>query len=411
MLESPLTLILAAAIFAYGLLSRKTADSALTAPMLFTLLGILLGPAVLDWAAPGIESRGVKLLAELSLALILFTDASQIQRSHLVKFEILPLRLLAVGLPLTMIAGTLVAYSLFSSGWLLAALLAIMLTPTDAALARSVFSRQDIDESLRHSISVESGLNDGLALPVLLFVLALLVAGQHGQPAGVDHMHWLLFVAQQFVIGTLWGLFTGRAGGWLSETAARRQWMTRLYQRLSAPALALVAYSGAEVLGGNGFIAAFLAGLFLSARHTRVMGRLKKFGEAEGQLLSLLIFFFFGLIFVPDALPAISLHSVIYALLSLTLIRMVPVFISLTGSGLPFRARMFLAWSGPRGIASVLYLLLVMEQLGFTRAADREFFATTVLTILLSIFLHGISARLFHNIHLDKAPPKNRQEP
>lgn len=396
MLESPLTLILACGIFLYGLLSRKTEQAAFTAPMMFTTLGILLGPAALDWVAPEISGKGLMLLAELSLALILFTDASQIERSHLLRFEILPVRLLAIGLPLTMALGCVIAHSLFASGWLMAALLAIMLAPTDAALAQSIFNKQDIAESLRHSITVESGLNDGLALPVLLFVMAMLASTQQGRE--IDQLHWLVFISGQFLVGTVWGFLTGRVGGWLSETAAQRQWMSPLYQRLSAPALALVAYSGAELLHGNGFIAAFLAGLFLQSHHTRVIERLKTFGEAEGQLLSLLIFFFFGMIFVPDALSAITLKSVIYAVLSLTVIRIVPVLIALTGSGLRYRARFFLAWFGPRGIASILYLLLVMDQLGFTNPDDQEFFATTVLTVLLSIYLHGLSSRFFRRL-------------
>ncbi|WP_430459673.1 cation:proton antiporter [Thalassolituus sp. LLYu03] len=398
MLESPLALLLAAAVFIYGLLSRKTEQAAFTAPMLFTTLGIVVGPAGLNWLTLEISGDGLRLLAELSLALILFTDASQIERSHLLKFEILPIRLLAVGLPLTMALGALLAHSLFAGGWLLATLLAIILAPTDAALAQAVFNKKDIAERLRHSITVESGLNDGIALPVLLFVLALLAGSHQGDSGNIDHLHWLVFISGQFLIGSVWGLLTGRAGGWLSETAARQQWMTPLYQRLSAPALALIAYSGAESLHGNGFIAAFLAGLFLQSHHTRVIERLKEFGEAEGQLLSLLIFFFFGLIFVPDALTSISLNALLYALLSLTLIRIIPVLIALTGSGLPLKARLFLAWFGPRGIASILYLLLVMDQLGFTQPQFHELFTTAVLTVLISVYLHGLSSRFFHRL-------------
>lgn len=403
MLAEPLALLIAAAVFAYALFSRKTEQVALTAPTMFTALGILLGPAWLDWVTAEIDGKGLMVLAEFTLALILFVDASQIERAHLVRFEVLPIRLLAIGLPLTMAAGTLVAYPLFSGGWLLAALLAIMLTPTDAALAQSIFNKKDIDESLRHSITVESGLNDGIALPVLLFVMALLASNT---ATDVDHLHWLLFISKQFVIGIICGIATGRIGGLLTETAARRQWMTASFQRLSAPALALLAYSGAEILGGNGFIAVFLAGLFLQSHHTLVLQRLKEFGEAEGQLLSLTMFFLFGLIFVPDALPHITLNSWIYALLSLTVIRMIPVFISLAGSGLPWRARMFLAWFGPRGIASILYLLLVSEQLGFgsSNPDHAELFATTVLTVLLSIFIHGISARFFTRLSVNNKP-------
>ncbi|MAD45278.1 MAG: hypothetical protein CMI02_17525 [Oceanospirillaceae bacterium] len=398
MLNTPLALILAGAVFSYALLSRWTEEKAFTAPMLFTALGILVGPLGLNLADFNHEGHNLMLLAEVCLALILFTDASQIKLSHLVKFEILPVRLLAIGLPLTIVFGTLVSQAMFASGWLMAMLLAIILTPTDAALAQSIFGRKDIDESLRHSITVESGLNDGIALPILLFVLALFVGLNQQGGNDVDHWYWLLFISEQFLIGTLWGVISGRAGGWLVHFAYSHQLITPMYQRLAAIALALLAYSGAEALNGNGFIAAFVAGLLMQSGYKKVQSRLKEFNEAEGQLLSLLVFFFFGMIFVPGALADISLKSLIFALFALTLMRILPVFISLTGSGLPFQARLFLSWFGPRGIASIIYLLLVSEQIGLDADSHKELFATTVLTILLSIFMHGISARFFHNL-------------
>ena len=403
MLDTPMALILAGAVFTYALLSRWTEQQAFTAPMLFTALGILVGPLVFNIANFDDDGHNLMFLAEVCLAIILFTDASQIKLSHLVKFEILPMRLLAVGLPLTIVVGTLAAQALFASGWLLALLMAIMLTPTDAALAQSIFGRKDIDESLRHSITVESGLNDGIALPILLFALALFISLQ--QPdASVDHWYWLAFIGEQFVIGALWGFLSGRGGGWLVHIACRYQLVTPMYQRLAAIALALLAYSGAEALNGNGFIAAFVAGLLMRPGYKRVQERIKEFSEAEGQLLSLLVFFFFSLIFVTDALPDVTVKSLIYAPFALTLMRIIPVLISLTGSGLPLRARLFLSWFGPRGIASIIYLLLVVEQTGMASPAVRELFATTVLTILLSIFIHGISARFFHNLRVPGKP-------
>lgn len=402
-----LTLLIALAIFMYGLTSRKNEQLALTPAMLFTSLGIVLGMSLSggdhsSFALP-LDNHSLQLLSELTLALVLFTDASRIERSHLLKFEILPIRLLAIGLPLTVLAGTAIAWWLFpfagsGESILMALLLALLLAPTDAALSQNVLSRPTIKESLRHSLTVESGLNDGLILPVLLFTLALLTASMNGASADINHWRWLGFIGQQFTLAILVGIFVGLVGGWLVERAVQRAWMTPLYQRLTAPALALLAYSGAEVLGGNGFIAVFLAGLFLRAHHTKVRQRLKEFGEAEGQLLSLLVFVFFGLWFVPAALPHINLLSVLYALLSLTLIRAIPVLIALTGSGLPMRAKLFLAWYGPRGIASILYLLLVSTQLDIAHTPQyQEFFATVVLTILGSIFLHGASARLLIN--------------
>lgn len=398
-----LTLLIALAIFIYGLTSRKNEQLAITPAMLFTGLGIVLSSGGNAAFVLPVDNHSLQLLSELTLALVLFTDASRIERSHLLQFEILPIRLLVIGLPLTVIAGALVAWWLFpfasqTEGILMALLLALLLAPTDAALSQNVLSRPTIKESLRHSLTVESGLNDGVVLPVLLFVLALLLAGINGNTDGINHLQWLEFIGLQFTLAILVGLFTGRVGGWLVEQAVQRAWMTSMYQRLTATALALLAYSGAEVLGGNGFIAVFLAGLFLRAHHTKVRQRLKEFGEAEGQLLSLLVFVLFGLWFVPAALPHISLLSLLYALLSLTLIRAIPVLIALTGSGLTMRARLFLAWYGPRGIASILYLLLVSTQLDIANTPEyQEFFATVVLTILGSIFLHGASARLLTN--------------
>jgi sodium/hydrogen antiporter len=316
---------------------------------------------------------------------------------------VLPIRLLAIGLPLTMVVGAVLAASVLGLSWLSAAWIAIMLAPTDAALAQAIFGNQSIPERLRHSITVESGLNDGLALPVLLFLLALMQAGDY---AFLDSLEWPVFVVQQFVVGTLAGLAVGRYGGRLIQYACDKHWMQPLYQRLSSLSLALLAYSGAEVLGGNGFIAAFLAGLFLEAQRAVVIQRLREFGEAEGTLLSLLVFFLFGLIFVPEAWPLLQWQHLLYALLSLTVVRMLPVFVALLGSGLSMRAQFFLAWFGPRGIASVLYLLLAIEQMGYASRIPeyKTVFATTVLTVLLSIFLHGLSPHFWPAIPEEKTP-------
>jgi NhaP-type Na+/H+ or K+/H+ antiporter len=394
MLDTPLALIVALALFAFGLWSRWVEERAITAPMLFVSLGVMTGPLLLDWSAPGIDAEGLKTIAELTLALILFTDASQINRSHLAKFENLPLRLLAIGLPLTIAAGMLVALGLFDISWSTALLLAIILAPTDAALAQTVFGEKSISESLRHSITVESGLNDGLALPVLLMTIAVIGAGGI---LAVDHLHWLSFFLQQILLGAVTGILIGRVGGFLIQRASARQSMDPVFQRLASLALALLTYTSAEHLGGNGFISAFMAGLFLQSHQTVVISRLKEFGEAEGQLLSLIMFFLFGLIYVPGALQHASLPVVIYALLSLTLIRIVPVFLCLAGTGLRLRDKAFLAWFGPRGIASILYLLLAIDTLGFREQTEYYdvLFSTSVLTVFLSVFLHGFSVPLW----------------
>ncbi len=390
MSNDPLLLILAAGLLAFGLISQRIERLALTAPMLFLLLGVASGPLLFDWSAPAIESSALKIIAELTLALILFTDASQVQRSHLVKFENLPIRLLGIGLPLTMLAGAAIAFILYPGHWQVAVMIGIILAPTDAALAQSVFSASAIKEKLRHSITVESGLNDGLALPFLLLIIAIASAGDLST---VDPWYWGNFLFKQIALGALVGIAVGYLGGYLLEKAGKHDWMGPVFQRLASVALALVTYTGAEHSGGNGFIAVFMAGLFLHAGRTMVVTRLKEFGEAEGQLLTLVMFFLFGLIYVPDALPQITSATILYALLSLTLIRIIPVLLALSGTGLSIKEKLFLGWFGPRGIASILYLLMVIEQLGFAEQLPgyQLLFPTVVTTVVLSIFVHGMS--------------------
>ena len=390
MSNDPILLILAAGLLSFGLISQRIERLALTAPMLFLLLGVASGPLLFDWSAPALESSALKIIAELTLALILFTDASQVQRSHLVKFENLPIRLLGIGLPLTMLAGAAIAFILYPGHWQVAVMIGIILAPTDAALAQSVFSASAIKEKLRHSITVESGLNDGLALPFLLLIIAIASAGDLST---VDPWYWGNFLFKQIALGALVGVAVGYLGGYLLEKAGKHDWMDPVFQRLASVALALVTYTGAEHSGGNGFIAVFMAGLFLHAGRTMVITRLKEFGEAEGQLLTLVMFFLFGLIYIPDALPQVTFETVLYALFSLTLIRIIPVLLALSGTGLSIKEKLFLGWFGPRGIASILYLLMVVEQLGFAEQLPgyQLLFPTVVTTVVLSIFVHGIS--------------------
>ena len=390
MTDGPLLLILAAGLLLFGIFSRRIEQYSVTPPMLFLVLGAISGPLLFNWSSPAIDSGALKTIAELTLALILFTDASQVNRSHLVKFENLPIRLLAIGLPLTIAAGALGAHLLFPTGWEIAILIGIILAPTDAALAQSIFSEMRLSERLRHSITVESGLNDGLALPFLLLALALITATDM---SAVDPLFWGNFVFVQIFAGAIIGLASGYTGGTLIEWAGRRDWMDPVFQRLASLALALMTYALAEQFGGNGFVAVFIAGLFLQAQQKIIVQRLKEFGEAEGQLLSLVMFFLFGMIYIPDAIGGITPAVVTYALLSLTLIRILPVWLALAGTGLNLREKLFMGWFGPRGIASILYLLLVIDELGFKEQIPgyETLFPTVVITVTLSVFLHGLS--------------------
>lgn len=374
--------------FLYGLVSGVIARSPISGPMVFVGIGLLVGPLGFDLFEAKIESELVQVVAEVTLIVILFTDASMIRLKALKREYGIPLRLLAIGLPLTMALGYFIALPMFPGVnlWLVAAM-AFILSPTDAALGQAVISSDKVPGEVRDTIGVESGLNDGIVLPPIMACIAVLTA-QAGE--SLDLGYWAGFAGKQVLFGPLIGGVVGWLGGVLIDWAVKRNWMEPVFQRLSSIALALVSYAVAEKLGGNGFIAAFFGGLMLGTRTKAVRGRLQEFGEAEGQLLSLLVFFIFGMVLVPKAVEFWDGTALVYALLSLTLIRMLPVALCLIGSGTDRVTVGFIGWFGPRGIASILYLLIFLAEVG--GKGSERMLAVIVLTVLLSVLLHGLSA-------------------
>ncbi|MGE3801782.1 MAG: cation:proton antiporter [Candidatus Kapaibacterium sp.] len=383
-------LLLSLAIIAYGVVSSRLTRSPITAPMAFTLLGFLIGTGGLNLARLSIDSEVIMGLAELTLVLILFSDASRINIKQLRGEHQLPLRLLGIGLPLTIILGLCVGLLIFPKlGFWNVAVLAAILAPTDAALGQAVVTLKRLPVSIRQALNVESGLNDGIAVPAIM--LFLWSAGAHIEGEGTGY--WIGFVGMQLMLGPTVGIGTAWIGGWLLDSCRNRGWMSDEFQRLALIGLALTAWSLAEVVGGNGFIAAFSAGLTLGARHQLLVEKLHRFAEAEGQILSLLVFIIFGGAMVPEAFSHVNftnLSIVGYALLSLTLIRMIPVSISLLGRGLRPATHLFMGWFGPRGIATIIFALLVLEESGLPEAETISGIA--VLVVLLSILLHGVTA-------------------
>jgi sodium/hydrogen antiporter len=334
--------------------------------------------------------------------MVLFLNASTVDRKELMKEKSLPIRLLFIGLPLTMIAGFLLAIPLFPGmNWWILLLMALILAPTDAALGIAVVTSKRVPASIRQTINVESGLNDGFALPPILICFAAL--SETSTAAGSGFSYWSLFVLKQFIYGPLIGGAVGWLGGWLVERSAKREWMNPTFQSLSAIALAVLAFSLAEMVHGNGFISAYFAGLMLSTQTKSVRDRLHEFGESESQALVLVIFLLFGLILVPLAFPYWDLRAWIYALLSLTMIRMIPVAISLMGTRLSWGTIGFIGWFGPRGIASILYLLLVILELG--AKGYEKMISVIVLTVILSVFLHGITANPLTKLYKEQRKP------
>ncbi len=389
MQDHQLIVLAAIIILLFGLFSKAAEHSMITAPMVFVSIGILLGPLGLSWIKIDADAEGIQLLAELTLIIILFVDASFIKSSHIrSRLKGLPARLLLLGLPLTMLFGALVALVLFpgTSPWLLVAL-ALILSPTDAALGQAIVTSESVPSNIRDSISAESGLNDGISLPPILVCLAVIASGL-GHISPQDH--WLTFMAFQLTLGPIIGTAIGHVGGKMIELAHQKDWMNSVFQRLTCLALAILSYACAELFGGNGFIAAFCGGLFLGVKNTQVRERIQEFGQTEGQMLTLFVFVILGLIIIPIFAPLWDLNAVIYALLSLTVIRIMPVFICLIGSGLTNYSKFFIAWFGPRGIASILYLLIAIDKIGVT--GHEYIFSIIILTVFLSIFAHGITA-------------------
>jgi NhaP-type Na+/H+ or K+/H+ antiporter len=375
-------------VFLFGLLSAVADRSPITAPMVFVAVGVLAGPLGFDFFEVEIESQLVKTIAEVTLVLILFTDASTIHLKALKREFRIPLRLLGIGLPLTMLAGWAVAVPMFpgESLWMVA-VLAFVLSPTDAALGQAVVNNKHVPGLVKDSIEVESGINDGIALPPIMVCLAALTAAA-GTP--LDFSYWGTYAAKQIILGVLVGGAVGWAGGALINFSVKRDWMEPVFQRLASFSLAILSYALAEKLGGNGFIAAFFGGLMLGARSKVVRSRIQEFGEAEGQQLSLFVFLIFGLVLVPEAKGHWDGMALLYALLSLTVIRMGPVAISLIGTKLDLPTVGFIGWFGPRGIASILYVLIFVSEVG--KEDNERILSVIVLTILMSIFIHGLSA-------------------
>lgn len=388
--DHPAIIFTALLILIYGIFSNVSERASITGPMFFMLTGVVVGPLALGVFDLHINAGTIKVVAEITLILVLFVDATLINLRELFHIKNrVAIRLLLIGLPLTMLLGFGLAVPLFEGISLVAlALMAIILSPTDAALGQVVIKSKQIPSDIRQSVSVESGFNDGIALPPVFVCIAILAASM-----GLDHGSepWLEFIGKQLSLGPVIGALVGWTGGKMVEKAATLDWMHPTFQRLAALSLALIAFALAEYIGGNGFIAAFAAGLFLGIKNPGIRERIQEFGEAEGTLLSLTVFLIFGIAIIPATVAYWGWAELCYAILSLTFIRIVPVLISLIGTRLDFKTRLFFGWFGPRGIASILYLLIMVDQLGIS--GHETVMSVIVLTVGLSVILHGVTAQ------------------
>jgi sodium/hydrogen antiporter len=377
--------MVAALVFGWGAVSARLERFEVTAPIAFVVAWLLLthGPLAFLGVAPSREL--IKELAEFTLALVLFSDASRVGLHELRVDAGLYLRLLGVALPLTIGLGTLLAFALDSgAGIWLALLVGAALAPTDAALGAAMMTNPAVPARIRRLINVESGLNDGIATPFVSVALA--GAATAGEATG----HFPAAAVAELALGILIGIAVGGAGGLLVNAARKRGWVEGGFAGPAVLGLAVCAYASSVALHGNGFIAAFVGGLAFGTTAGRRGQPLIPFVEETGALVSLLVWLAFGAVAVAPAVDVLNWQIVLYAVLSLTVIRMVPVAAVLVRSGLDRATIALVAWFGPRGLASVVFCLLALEELG-NPAADHAAAVITV-TVVLSVLAHGATA-------------------
>jgi NhaP-type Na+/H+ or K+/H+ antiporter len=381
-------LVLLVCILLAGSISRRIKGTIITLPMVYAFLGIIIGGLGFNIVKLEVENSLVELIAELTLLVVLATDASRINIRDVLRDHDLPLRLLGVGLPLMMIAGTISAVLIFSelSFWE-AAILGIILYPTDASLGQSVVNNPKVPVRIRQALNIESGLNDGIALPFLLLAVSMATS----EAIYKNPFEFIFSVLVQILLGIAAGVVVGYLGAKFIQWGQKSGWMSKIFQKISSLVLILVVYGLAEVIGGNGFIAAFILGLVSSnVSSPEETEDLYEHAEIQVAMLMLLTFMIFGAVMLPPAIESISPSIVLYAIISLSLVRIVPVAISFIKAKVQPKTSLFVGWFGPRGIASILYIFIVLESESLPSL--ELIYAVVMVTVLFSIFAHGITA-------------------
>ena len=380
---------IAAIILAYAAISGRVAGTPLTAPIIFTVCGLILAPQATDAIDIHVVGETVKLLAEATLGLVLFADAARVDISALRSEISIPARLLGIGLPLTILAGFgAAALVLGDLVWPEMLLLAVILAPTDAALGQAVVTRPDLPSPVRQGLNVESGLNDGICVPLFLIVLAI----AHAEAGAVGGGAAARLLVEQIGFGTLAGVGAGAIAAAILIFAGRRGAIAPMWQKVIPVAAAALAYTLAVPLGGSGFIGAFVGGLVFGALvRRRSVDQASQLVDGIGDLLNAVTFIVFGAALLGPALAQLSWPVVGYAILSLTLVRMVPVALSLIGGQPRLPTVAFLGWFGPRGLATIVFAILILEE-PRSLPSQSLLLTTAVVTIGLSIVAHGLTA-------------------
>jgi NhaP-type Na+/H+ or K+/H+ antiporter len=395
-------------LLAFAAISGRIEGTSITAAMFFTTAGLLVGVEALGLVDPDATGESVKILAEATLSVVLFSDASRIDLRALRGELGTPTRLLGIGLPLTIVAGFVVALGLLGDlAWPEALVLAVILAPTDAALGQAVVTLRRLPVALRQSLNVESGLNDGICVP--LFLIALAVA--QAEAGAIGNGHAVRLVVEKIGYGIVGGVIAGAVAALIVVAAGKRGLVAKPWLQMVPLAAAGLAFGLAEAIGGSGFIAAFVGGGVFGGLRRERGGEVSYLIEEAGALLAAVTFVIFGAVLLGPALGDLTWEVAVYAVLSLTLVRMVPVAISMLGTGARRPTVAFLGWFGPRGAASIVFALLLVEEGGLPN--DGIILTTTFVTVGLSVFAHGITAAPLARRYADwfEAHPAARRSP
>lgn len=378
--------VVAAVVVAYALVSRRLDATPVTAAIFFVSCGLIFGSKGLGWIDLGDGSEQVRILAEATLTLVLFADASRIDVAALRREYRVPLRLLGVGLPLTIVVGCVLAVLLFPElSFGEALVLAIILAPTDAALGQAVVTEPRLPSRIRQGLNIESGLNDGICVPLLFIALAVADAEAHTKSTHGA----IVLVVEALGYGVLFGALAGVVGALLLRLAGRHGFVEASWMQVVPVGTAALAYGLAAPLGGSGFIAAFVAGFAFGALH-RGGEEVNYLLEELGGLLNAVTFIVFGAAFVGPVLTGMTWTAALYGVLSLTLARMLPVAIALAGTHARARTVAFVGWFGPRGLASIVFTVLVLHEATLPQMSTITL--TVVFTVVLSVYAHGLTS-------------------
>lgn len=377
-------LVVMICVASYALVAKRLSSTIMTAPILFLALGFALANAGVS--ASGDAEMLLHLVAETALIVLLFADASITDFAALRKRYLWPQRMLLIGLPVAILLGAVVASMLLPTWSIFAvALIGSILAPTDAALGQAVVSNKDVPIEERRSLVVESGLNDGLALPIILF-FACTLATMEGEHSG----NFLIFTAQQLILGPSIGGLIGWLGAKALQWAGEREFTEPQYEGIAAIAFAIAAYVAASLVDGNGFISAFSAGLVFGHVARDRVKHVEEFIESEGQMLIWASFLLIGVVLLPEALHHLDLTILSLILVSLFIIRPLAIWLSLIGTDARPITRLFFGWFGPRGLATALFALLIVGEIN--QAYAEPVLIIAINAVWISALLHGITA-------------------